>query len=351
MIMVSDLAVEHAKEVKSIHTIFARAGMYNAGPLDYQRDAMHSGRAWGSDTITVTQGDRLLSRGLVLLNTVEPDLMRHGHGDARRPRSRLAVGRRRSACSRASRAARSTGPTRPRPTARRSSTSGSSSTESYDSVAANQAILAWCQPGVIIGLAMRPHADTVDIREAHRTISTGVIAHTCHFHDAVRRRRLAPRRAQRVASPVADASSATGRCSRATAASWRRSSRTAWRARSSSPWRAATRCDALPRNCVTREWYALAADAISCGSWGRSAGREGHRHHVVRAARRGRGPTGRGRTRASLSSRTRPRASGRRRGRAGLPPTGRRARTPTPCRRATDAATAAHDPHRGRRRP
>ncbi|MFI5048087.1 MAG: hypothetical protein ACHQIG_13555, partial [Acidimicrobiia bacterium] len=59
MIMVSDLAVEHAKEVKSIHTIFARAGMYSAGPLDYERDAMHSGRAWGSDTITVMQGDRL----------------------------------------------------------------------------------------------------------------------------------------------------------------------------------------------------------------------------------------------------------------------------------------------------
>ena len=38
---------------------------------------MHSGRAWASDTITAYQGERLLSRGLVLLNTVEPDLMRH----------------------------------------------------------------------------------------------------------------------------------------------------------------------------------------------------------------------------------------------------------------------------------
>ncbi len=38
---------------------------------------MHAGRAWASDTITAYQGERLLSRGLVLLNTVEPDLMRH----------------------------------------------------------------------------------------------------------------------------------------------------------------------------------------------------------------------------------------------------------------------------------
>ena len=55
--------------------------------------------------------------------------------------------------------------------------------ESYESVAANQAILAWSQPGMIIGLAMRPHADAVSIGDAHRTISTGVISHTCHFHE------------------------------------------------------------------------------------------------------------------------------------------------------------------------
>ncbi len=77
MIMASDAAVGSQKEVKSIHAIFARAGTYSAGLMELRLEAMHSGRAWGSDTITVYQGDRLLSRGLVLLNTVEPDLMRH----------------------------------------------------------------------------------------------------------------------------------------------------------------------------------------------------------------------------------------------------------------------------------
>ncbi len=77
MIMASDAAVESQKEVKSIHAIFARAGTYSAGLMELQLEPMHSGRAWGSDTITAYQGDRLLSRGLVLLNTVEPDLMRH----------------------------------------------------------------------------------------------------------------------------------------------------------------------------------------------------------------------------------------------------------------------------------
>jgi acyl-CoA thioesterase II len=54
--------------------------------------------------------------------------------------------------------------------------------ESYESVAANQAIVAWTQPGFIIGLAMRPHPE-INIADAHTSISTGVISHTAHFHD------------------------------------------------------------------------------------------------------------------------------------------------------------------------
>ena len=101
---------------------------------------MHSGRAWASDTITAYQGERLLSRGLVLLNTVEPDLMRHSptmpdvpgprRGDAQPVDHR--VPRRRGA-------AWSTRPTRSAPTGRRRCTSGRATPESYDSVAANQA--------------------------------------------------------------------------------------------------------------------------------------------------------------------------------------------------------------------
>src|SRR5437764_10707889 len=68
MIMAADHAVESGKDVKSIHAVFARAGTYSGGPMQLQLESMHSGRAWGSDTITAWQGERLLSRGLVLLN-------------------------------------------------------------------------------------------------------------------------------------------------------------------------------------------------------------------------------------------------------------------------------------------
>jgi acyl-CoA thioesterase len=182
MIMASDGAVASAKEVKSIHAIFARAGTYSAGLMELRLDAMHSGRAWGSDTITAYQGDRLLSRGLVLLNTVEPDLMRHSPAmpdvpgpDASTPNPSITVFP--GAEARMVDLPEAVG------------TDGSPAMyfwtrnpESYDSVAANQAIVAWTQPGFIIGLAMRPHPE-INIADAHTSISTGVISHTAHFHD------------------------------------------------------------------------------------------------------------------------------------------------------------------------
>lgn len=182
MIMVSDHAVESAKDVKSIHAIFARAGTYSGGPMDYRLDPLHSGRAWGSDTITVTQGDRLLSRGLVLLNTIEPDLMRHTPTmpDVPGPDD-VAPG---AAITFPGVETRNVdAPDATAPDGSPAMYSWIRMDRSFDSVATNQAILAWCQPGAIIGLAMRPHAGSVNIADAHRTISTGVISHTCHFVD------------------------------------------------------------------------------------------------------------------------------------------------------------------------
>jgi len=123
-----------------------------------------------------------LCRGLVLLNTVEPDLVRHsppmpqvpGPEDCSPqpfgtvfPDAEVRVVDRPDAV----------GP------------DGSPAmyfwmrAPSVDSVAAAQAIVAWSQPGSIIGTALRPHSAVVDISQAHRTISTGVISHTSHFHD------------------------------------------------------------------------------------------------------------------------------------------------------------------------
>jgi acyl-CoA thioesterase II len=183
MIMTSDAAVGGAKEAKSIHAIFARAGRYSAGPVELELESMHAGRAWASDTVTAVQGDRLLSRGLVLLNTTEADLIRHTPTMPDVPGPEECVENEVGAVFPGAEVRPVEGPDA-------TAHDGSPvlycwlrASESYDSVAANQAVVAWSQPGMIIGVAMRPHADVVSVTDAHRSISTGVISHTTHFHE------------------------------------------------------------------------------------------------------------------------------------------------------------------------
>src|SRR3984957_3898015 len=66
MIMAADRAAGSAKDVRSVHTVFARAGTYTK-PIELEVDSMQSGRTWGSDTVTATQDGRLLCRGIILL--------------------------------------------------------------------------------------------------------------------------------------------------------------------------------------------------------------------------------------------------------------------------------------------
>ncbi len=184
MIMASSAAAgaEEGKEVKSIHGVFARSGSYSAGPVEYVLDPLHSGRAWASNTVTARQGDRTLARGLILLNSVEPDLVRHSPmmsnvpGPEEFPPEEINVlfpGAEARVVERA-------GPV----------DDGAPSTfvwvrnpESYASVAASQAAVVWSEPGLIIATALSVHSDEVEMSAAHRSISTGVISHTAHFHE------------------------------------------------------------------------------------------------------------------------------------------------------------------------
>jgi acyl-CoA thioesterase-2 len=176
MMMISS-AAGGGKAIKSIHAIFARAGVYSAGPIDYRFESMHAGRAWASDTLTALQGDKLLSRGLVLLSSDEPDLMRHSPRMPRvpdpdkcapKPMGVIYPGAEVRAVE---------------PTAGEPSLCLWVRGPAATSAAASQAIVAWSQPGLAIGAAMQAHRDTVSIKDAHRTISTGVISHTAHFHE------------------------------------------------------------------------------------------------------------------------------------------------------------------------
>jgi len=62
--------------VKSLHTVFARAAAVER-PLDIAVEAMSTGRSFSSLTVTISQGDRLCARSLVLTERDAEDLIRH----------------------------------------------------------------------------------------------------------------------------------------------------------------------------------------------------------------------------------------------------------------------------------
>lgn len=182
MIMAADRSVGGSHDVKMLHAVFSRAGTYDL-PLRLELDTTHAGRLFGSTTITACQGDRLLSRGMALLNAYEDDFVRHGPAAPQVPapesldvaESFLGFpGTEMRMVEGLDDVSADGTPTM---------TFWLRTSEPQASVAANQAVLAWSQPGGLIGLALRPHRDAVSIEDAHVSVSTGVISHTVYFHE------------------------------------------------------------------------------------------------------------------------------------------------------------------------
>src|ERR1700676_893636 len=64
------------KQIKSLHTIFARGGS-PSDPLEIDVEPIQDGRTFASLGITVRQGDRVCTRSVALLHLPEPDIIRH----------------------------------------------------------------------------------------------------------------------------------------------------------------------------------------------------------------------------------------------------------------------------------
>src|SRR5438309_9433069 len=75
-LIMASAAEAPGKYIKSMSTIFSRAGSYGA-PIDLHVDGFHSGRTWASQLVTAYQGGTLLTRSMVLLTADEPDLIAH----------------------------------------------------------------------------------------------------------------------------------------------------------------------------------------------------------------------------------------------------------------------------------
>ena len=76
--IVAGAGVDPAKEVKSIHIVFARGALLDA-PLEVEVDAMSGGRAFSSAAVTFRQGGKICTRALVLLSA-PVDVVRDARG-------------------------------------------------------------------------------------------------------------------------------------------------------------------------------------------------------------------------------------------------------------------------------
>ena len=181
--IVAGATIDPTKEVKSIHTIFARGGQLDK-PLDIEVEAMHTGRALASATVTVRQGERLCTRSLVLLSAVEPDLIRHSvdaptvgtPDDAPKGPSEGGFWEVRIVDGVDLSDPAAVGPPELFVWVR--------FPEAATKGVIGQALLAYATDGFLIATAMRPH-EGVGQAMSHVSISTSVLSHTLTFHEPI----------------------------------------------------------------------------------------------------------------------------------------------------------------------
>jgi acyl-CoA thioesterase len=175
------LAGRDGKSVKTVHTVFARAGSMDTG-VEIDVEPLHDGRAFASSTVTIRQGERVCTRSLVLLTADEPDLIRHGT-------PMPSVGAPEAATPSAH--ARGVWQIRtvdgvdiddPEAVGPPTLDVWTRFDGAPNDPAVAQALLAFATDGFLIGTAMRPHAG-VGQAQAHASLSTGVVSHTLTFHE------------------------------------------------------------------------------------------------------------------------------------------------------------------------
>jgi acyl-CoA thioesterase len=181
--VVAALQGEPEKRVKTLHTVFARAGRVDQ-PLEISVQPVSSGRAFGSKVINFSQGDRVFCTATALLTANEDDFIRHADAaptgvpapEDSKPMSH------------------DDGPWQLRvPNGVDVNDPSLVGPPDYllwgrfegapSSAVAQQGLLAYTTESFLIASAMRPH-EGVGQSQAHVTLSTAVMSHTISFHEA-----------------------------------------------------------------------------------------------------------------------------------------------------------------------
>ena len=169
------------KRVKTVHTNFARGASPDAG-VEITVDPMHAGRAMASCSVTISQGDRLCARSLVLLSADEPDFIRHADPAPEAGKPEEATAGQESGGAWEIRIVGDADISSPEQVGPPDLDVWTRFVGAPADPASDQALLAFATDGFLIGTAMRPH-EGVGQSQAHVTLSTGVLSHTLTFHE------------------------------------------------------------------------------------------------------------------------------------------------------------------------
>ncbi len=167
------------KSAKTLHIIFARPAAPDA-PLEIIVDPVHSGRSLASSTVTISQGERICTRSMVLLSADEDDLIRHADRPATASDPDEIQGQEEGGWQ--VRVVGGVDINDPEAVGPPELDVWTRFVGAPDDRVIGQALLAYATDGFLIGTAMRPHAG-VGQALAHKTLSTGVLSHTITFHE------------------------------------------------------------------------------------------------------------------------------------------------------------------------
>ena len=169
------------KTVKTVHTVFARGGKPDL-PLDIVVEPMQSGRTFASSTVTISQGDRLCTRSIVLLHADEGDVIRHADTPTRpsSPDDAQSMGEGTGAWQ--IRVVDGVDISDPDAVGPAELDVWTRFEGAPQDASISQALLAFATDGFLIGTPYAP-APGVGQTLAHLTLATGVVSHTLTFHE------------------------------------------------------------------------------------------------------------------------------------------------------------------------
>jgi acyl-CoA thioesterase-2 len=179
--IVAGAVVDPTKDVRSLHTVFARGAAIDQA-MDVDVDVLQVGRSFASASIAFRQGAKDCARSVVLLSAPEPDLIRHQPDAPDSSPPADAVELHHGPDFWQMRIEGGVDLDDPEAIGPAELTAWIRFPGAPGDQAIARALLAYATDGFLIATAMRPHAG-VGQALAHVTINTTVVTHTLSFHE------------------------------------------------------------------------------------------------------------------------------------------------------------------------